>query len=378
MFISFNFQKKDSLIIIGTIIYLIEIMPFFEKYFQVTEMNQIFLKILYQNLSKIIFYIPFKIFVKKNNDLIKETIYIDNKTQYKNFYNFFTKAKKNIHLDNDFKLIKDYQLLIFFIFITIADFLQIGLFYYDLIYSNKIHKLRIFFIISILYFNHWILNIQRYKHHIFSLIILGVYAAIVVTNDIGVIISNEYFKFQGNEIFNLITDLNQRLLLMIEIIGLKYLIDVKYISNLFIYFMQGIFELIFLLLFFLIYLIIKKDFIKLPFDYFVMIIDIIFFFIKNFITIIIIEKLNPCYIGLICSITNIPLYILYDDIQFIENSRILYYVVLINGVVLQIFAILVYSENIILNFCALDKDIKKNILIREEKEKETTMKLLYN
>ena len=152
-------------------------------------MNQIFLKILYQNLSKIIFYIPFKIFVKKNNDLIKETIYIDNKTQKnKNFYNFFTKAKKNIYLDNDFKLIKDYQLLIFFIFITIADFLQIGLFYYDLIYSNKIHKLRIFFIISILYFNHWILNIQRYKHHIFSLIILGVYAAIVVTNDIGVII----------------------------------------------------------------------------------------------------------------------------------------------------------------------------------------------
>ena len=165
---------------------------------------------------------------------------------------------------------------------------------------------------------------------------------------------------------------------MIEIIGLKYLIDVKYISNLFIYFMQGIFELIFLLLFFLIYLIIKKDFIKLPFDYFVMIIDIIFFFIKNFITIIIIEKLNPCYIGLICSITNIPLYILYDDIQFIDNSRILYYVVLINGVVLQIFAILVYSENIILNFCALDKDIKKNILIREEQEKETTMRLLYN
>ena len=377
MFISFNFQKKDFLIIIGTIIYLIEIMPFFEKYFQATEINQIFLKILYQNLSKIIFYIPFKIFVKKNTDLIKETIYIDNKTQKNiNFYNFFTKAKKNVYLDNDFKLIKDYQLLIFFIFITIADFLQIGLFYYDFIYSNKIHKLRIFFIISTLIFNHWILNIQRYKHHIFSLIILCVYAAIVLTNDIGVIIQNEYFKFQGNEIYNLIIDLNQRLLLMIEIIGLKYLIDVKYINNLFIYFMQGIFELIFLLLFFLIYLIVKKEFIKLPFDYFVMIINIIFYFFKNFITIIIIEKLNPCYIGLICSITNIPIYIFYDDVQFICNISSLFYVILINGVVLQIFAILVYSENIILNFCKLDKDVTKYIIIREEKE--TTMNLLYN
>ena len=104
-----------------------------------------------------------------------------------------------------------------------------------------------------------------------------------------------------------------------------------------------------------------------------MIIDIIFYMLKNFITILIIEKLNPCYIGLIISLTNIPIYFLYDDnnVYFIYNNKKVMTIHYIIGFILQIVGILVYSENIILNFCGLNKDIKKNILKREEEERET-------
>ena len=67
MFISLNFQKKDLLIIFGIIIYLIEILPFFKKYFQTKKFEKTPLKILYQNVSKVIFYIPYYIFLKKKN-----------------------------------------------------------------------------------------------------------------------------------------------------------------------------------------------------------------------------------------------------------------------------------------------------------------------
>ena len=78
MLISFNFQKKDWFIVIGIIIYLLEVFPKFEKkYFRAKKFDEICLKILYQILSKIMFYIPYNIFFKnKNNSLEKK--YIEN------------------------------------------------------------------------------------------------------------------------------------------------------------------------------------------------------------------------------------------------------------------------------------------------------------
>ena len=86
-------------------------------------------------------------------------------------------------------------------------------------------------------------------------------------------------------------------------------------------------------------------------------------------TLVIIEKLNPCYIGLICYFTNILLYLNYDELKF-HGFRILAIFIYISGTIIQTFGILIYSENIILNFYGLNKDIQKNILIREKKEKE--------
>ena len=370
MFISLNFQKKDLLIIFGIIIYLIEILPFFKKYFQTKKFEKTPLKILYQNVSKVIFYIPYYIFFK-NKTLQNKIIIIDKKNNKNKYFftNFFNNFKKEEEADN-YKLYKDNNLLLLIIFLSIADFFQIGIFYYGYIYELNIHKLRIFFIILIIIFNHYLLNLQMYSHHIFSLIILIFYGIIIFVNDLGVII-----KYKSNmlDIFSLIIDLNQRILLMIEIIGLKYLIHIHYINKFFIYFIQGIIEIILWIIIFGFLKILIPDNIIFEFDFLIMIIDIIFYILKNYITILIIEKLNPCYIGLIISLTNIPLYLLYDDnnVNFIYNNKTILANVYIIGFILQIVGILVYSENIILNFCGLNKDIKKNILIREEKERET-------
>ena len=86
-------------------------------------------------------------------------------------------------------------------------------------------------------------------------------------------------------------------------------------------------------------------------------------------TLVIIEKLNPCYIGLICCFTNILLYLNYDELKF-HGFKILAIFIYNNGTIIKIFGILIYSENIILNFYSLNKNIQKNILIREKKEKE--------
>ena len=368
MFISLNFQKKDLLILLGFFIYLIEIIPKFEKYFQTKKFEKIPLKILYQNVSKVIFYIPYYIFFKnkthQNKNIIFDKKNIHNKYIYTNFFNNF-KKKEEVEF---YKLYKDNNLLLLIIFLSIADFFQIGIFYYDFVYELNIHKLRIFFIILIIIFNHYLLNLQMYSHHIFSLSILIFYGILVFGNDLGVIIK---YKSNMHDIFSLIIDLNQRILLMIEIIGLKYLIHVHYINKFFIYFIQGIIELILWIIIFGFLIILIPDIINFEFDFLIMIIDIIFYMSKNYITILIIEKLNPSYIGLICSLTNIPFYMLYDDnINFIYNNKIILRIVFIIGFLLQILGILVYSENIILNFCGLNKDIKKNILIREKKEKE--------
>ena len=241
MFISLNFQKKDLLIIFGIIIYLIEILPSFKKYFQTKKFEKTPLKILYQNVSKVIFYIPYYIFFKnktpQNKNIINDKKNINNKYIYTNFfYNF----KKEEEVYNNI-LYKDNNLLLLIIFLSIADFFQIGIFYYSYIYELNIHKLRILFIISIIIFNHYLLNLQMYSHHIFSLSILIFYAIIVLGNDLGVIIK---YKSNMYDIFSLIIDLNQRILLMIEIIGLKYLIHIHYINKFFIYFIQGIIEII--------------------------------------------------------------------------------------------------------------------------------------
>ena len=369
MLISFNFQKKDWFIVIGIIIYLLEVFPKFEKkYFRAKKFDEICLKILYQILSKIMFYIPYNIFFKNKNHPLEKK-YIENINQNKNnfyFSNIFSNIKK--HMNLDIKIFKETNLLIFFIFITIADILQIGFFYYDFVYKQQIYKLRIVFVISTLFFYHWLLNFQMYKHHFFTLYSLIIYGLIIIFNDI-ILLTKYKNEYKKNEIFHLFIDLNQRLLLMIEIIGLKYLIDKKYINKIFIYFIQGIFELFLLIIFIFVMFFINKEFIKPKFEFLVMIINIIFYFSKNFITIVIIEKLNPCFIGLICCFTNIPLYLYYDDLK-IDKLKIWAYFFFICGTAIQIFGILIYSENIILNFYGLNKDIKKNILKREKIEKE--------
>ena len=370
MFISLNFQKKDLLIIFGIIIYLIEILPFFKKYFQTKKFEKTPLKILYQNVSKVIFYIPYYIFFKnktpQNKNIINDKKNINNKYIYTNFFNNY---KKEEEVYNNI-LYKDNNLLLLIIFLSIADFFQIGIFYYSYIYDLNIHKLRILFIISIIIFNHYLLNLQMYSHHIFSLSILIFYGIIIFGNDLGVIIK---YKSNMYDIFSLIIDLNQRILLMIEIIGLKYLIHVHYINKFFIYFIQGIIEIILWIILFGFLKILIPDNIIFEFDLLIMIIDIIFYMLKNYITILIIEKINPSYIGLIISLTNIPIYFLYDDnnVYFIYNNKKVMTIHYIIGFILQIVGILVYSENIILNFCGLNKDIKKNILKREEEERET-------
>jgi len=367
MFISFNFQKKDLYIIFGILIYLIEILPWFKKCFLINKLEKIPLKILYQNVIKIIFYIPYYMFFKKQTPQYQKQIdnkIVKNKYLFTSFFNNY----KNDNNNND-KLYKNSNLLILIIFLSIADFFQVGIFYYDFIYDLNIHKLRIFFIILILIFNHYLLNLQMYKHHIFSLIILIIYGMFVLANDIGVMIK---YKSSIFDIFSLIIDLNQRILLMIEIIGLKYLIHVQYINKFYIYFIQGIIELILWIFLFGCIIIFIPNIINIDYNFCIMIIDILFYISKNFITILIIEELSPCYIGLIKSIINIPLYMLYDnhEVKFIYDNKIILSFVYIIGFILQIVGILVYSENIILNFCGLNKDIEINILIREEKEKE--------
>ena len=92
----------------------------------------------------------------------------------------------------DIKIFKETNLLIFFIFITIADILQIGFFYYDFVYKQQIYKLRIVFVISTLFFYHWLLNFQMYKHHFFTLYSLIIYGLIIIFNDI--ILLTKYIK----------------------------------------------------------------------------------------------------------------------------------------------------------------------------------------
>ena len=218
----------------------------------------------------------------------------------------------------------------------------------------------IFDIIFITFFSHLFLKTIMHRHHYISICL---FILIGITIDI---IAGYYNNFFDN-IINISLKMFNEIISSLIIVIMKYTIEIKFSKAYEICFYQGLFTFIkysILVSFFCIY----ADYI-LYFQTFNIMGLIIFFsimimqFIINLFALITNEKTNPFYIIIIIIISELG----YHIIDFMKDFKLeIERIIIIIGLFLIFLINLIFNEILEINCCGLEKNTKKNIIIRSK------------
>ena len=302
--------------------------------------NYIYLCLM-KNISNILLIFLYFILKKKNDDnpneeLINSTI--NNTNSSLKIQKLIAKNKNscNINFTN-----------ICYIFIcSLIDFFI--LFYNKQIITSGFAEF-FGFLFFIYFFNHSI-----YLHHYLGLLVI-IIVAIVKT----IIFFVEKENQENKNIISLIV----YSLLGFQIVIEKYLIEIKFLNKIIILTFEGIFELIFLVIYVFFYYKNNKNYKLFSNFYYFYIFILLVCLIVNFSRINLIEY-NKNIISLIIFIFSqfISSHILKIDDKRINNESIIYPILEI----INILGCLIIMEIIVLNFCKINKNINSQIRKREE------------
>jgi hypothetical protein len=289
----------------------------------------------------------------ENKEEINYIFYLNNKNNYHNFCSFFPFKKK------------DYKNIFLIFLISLCDFIvSMFLIHYafDFYGVSGLTGLLLFKFL----FKH-----QIYKHHLLSIFIL------IISSLIQIIIS--FFEKSDSEdtkIKNYIITLYEilyNICMGFFFILTKYLIDIKHVETLIILFLEGIFGLIISISYYLIFkynnflFYIKTIFSLSLIDYFYLVLFIFKDSIYNLLLFLLTENAPPIYnLFIFNMIVYFSHIIIYGYEDHLKGLLIITFILNI----INIFAMLIFVEFFVLNFCGLNYNCRINIQKREIEEKE--------
>ena len=295
---------------------------------------------------------------RKNNKIIENkelektiTFYLNNNQH--NFYSFFS------FISSDYKSVFIIFLIALCDFITTMFLINYAVDFYGVSGITGLLLFKILF------------KYQIYNHHILSIIILAIssLAQIIISffdqtnSDKN---KNNFYKTFFEIIYNICNGL--------FLILIKYLIDIKHIETLIILFLHGIFGLLFSIIYYLILkynetLIYIKNFFSLNMlDYLFLIFFIICVSFYNVLIYLLSENTPSIYNLFIYSMTVYFSHFILNGIKDHVKSLLLIITFILN--IINIFAMLIFVEFFVLNFCGFNYNCRVNIQNREIEEKK--------
>ena len=295
---------------------------------------------------------------KKNKKINFENIENDNETNIIN--NSGNSYSIELEYTNSYENIT-YGKYNYILFTSILDCIQTII--TSLMYFKIKINMWIFDIIFISLFSHLFLKSKMHKHHFISIFLIILIGIVIDT------LADYYDNFFDN-IINISLKLLSEIVISLIIVINKYTIETKFSNAYEICFFQGFFT-------FIIYSILVAifcyydDYIRY-FQAFNIMEFIIFFavmiiqFIYNLFILITNEKTNPCHIIIIIIIGQLG----YHIIDFLNNTITLKYekIIIIIGHCLILLITLIFNEIIEINCCGLEKNTKRNIILRSKKD----------
>ena len=352
----------------GIIIFFIkkEIINEMKKVTGYTKESYYFIIILFMNLSECLSFVYFIIrYLKTKNK--KDNSIVENKElsiSYISYIFYMNNFKNNYHnLCSFFSFFsKDYKSIFIIILISLFDFVMTVF-----LMQHAVDFYGVSGFTGLILFK-YLFKYQIYNHHILSIIILGIVSLFQI------IIS--FSKRKEKALYQILYNIcNGAFLILV-----KYLIDIKQIESLIILFLEGFFGFIFLLLFYFIFKFSDTiTYFKL-FNYFsgtfylFLILYTILASFYNVILFLLIEN-TPSIYSLF--IFNISVYFSHFIFYRKELLKGLFLIIFILNII-NIFAMLVFIEFFVLNFCGLNYNCKINIQKREIEEKKNVHKEVLN
>ena len=285
---------------------------------------------------------------------------------------FFNKVEKNVLLNKFNQTIKlrfkDKIILLLIIILSLISTI-LSLFYNDIFKNYCYNRINIEIFLLVL-LSKFIMRSRFYKHIIVSQIMLAIFS---FAND-----AVSYFIFKEKISLNFKSIMIFFGILLIESLILsykKYLIDKKYFSYHGVCSLFGLTNLIFtvILFIFIHFLKIKislwnfdlNDIIKLEKEISLgitttIILNIIYFFIFNYLYYNTLNDYTPIHV-----IFNQLFYIFISLLSIVNNKYLYLYIIFF---IFHTISLLIYTEIIELNFCNLNKNLRRNIEIRGNKD----------
>ena len=306
------------------------------------EKNKNFYLCLMKSLSNILLIILYYILNKKNEENSNENNIIsksggDTSNSNLQIQIFVLKEKKSCNIN---------FIIIFYIFIcSLIDFLI-------LFYVKRTITSGFTFFFGFIFFI-YIYKHTIYIHHYFGLIII---LTVGIIKTIIILIKNQ------NQKEELIRSLVINSLLGFQIVIEKYLIEIKFVNKIIILTIEGIFELFFLVVYVFIYYKILDHKLFSNFYYLYIFILLVDLFV-NFSRINSIEYNKNIVFLLFFIFSNyISTHLLKIKDKKIDDKPF-YFIIL---EIINIFGCLILMELLVLNFCKLNKNIKPQLIKREE------------
>ena len=245
--------------------------------------------------------------------------------------------------------------------------------------NKKDFQTLLYFIFSISLFTKYILKEDIHKHQYLSLAIafIGIIMAMII----------DFLRMEKDDIINYFLLIIGSICFSLFFVFAKYFNNVYYISPYKFSFCVGIVTIIFSILGFIIYSLIKYH----DLSYFNECFDIstvdkkaqkiilLILYLLCMISFQIFALSSLVYFSpTLLMITEIINPLLYAIIVHTVNEQITYFVLIVIGYIIALLASLIYNEIIILNFCGLSKNTKKYVNKRIEKEVRELNEIQYD
>ena len=250
----------------------------------------------------------------------------------------------------------------YFLLVSIMDFI-LTIIYFKYCYDIPIN-MWIFDILFLSLFSFLIIQIEIYRHHYISIILI-----ILSGIGINIIIIIKQFNHIIENIIQIIIKFLLEIGCSLLYVIIKFAMEKKFCSPFAICFYQGFICLILYLLFLPINQFFRVDDLqkfKEDFNIIDLIFIISFAFIQfgfNLFFFITIKNCTICHIMIIIIIGELPQYIIDKD----EFGQI-YFIIIVCLLFFILFMLLVFNEILEINCCEMEKNTKKNIIIRSENE----------
>ena len=290
----------------------------------------------------------------ENKEEINYIFYLNNKNNYHNFCSFFPFNKK------------DYKNIFLIFLISLCGFIvSMFLIHYAFDFYG-VSGITGFLLFKFL-FKH-----QIYKHHLLSIFILIISSLIQIFISFFEKSDSEDTKIK-NYIIITLYEILYNICMGFFFILTKYLIDIKHVETLIILFLEGIFGLIISISYYLIFkynkflFYLKTIFSLSLIDYFYLVLFIFSDSIYNLLLFLLTENAPPIYnLFIFNMIVYFSHIIIYGYEDHLKGLLIITFILNI----INIFAMLIFVEFFVLNFCGLNYNCRINIQKREIEEKE--------